>query len=118
MTDKELLKLAAKAMGYKWNESTAKKREEKGIVDLFITEPTIKTAWNPLDNSQYAFDLAVKLRIDIHFIKQIKGIYTHDRAITWIDDRTRFDEPMLDEMAATRRAVVRAAAEIGKQLNP
>lgn len=69
--------------------------------------------WNPLVDDGDALRLAVTLRIDIHFDKQ-------SEASPWMvccdwDFYEPFDAPGCDG-EATRRAIVRAAAEIGQQM--
>lgn len=118
MTDKELLELAAKAMGYKWCEKTAKIRDEMGVLDLWITEPTLKTSWNPLKSKGYAYalDVMAKLCIDVTFEKKSE-FHAHDRVIAWSDIHTRHDEFITGNPAdALCRAITRAAAEIGKSM--
>jgi hypothetical protein len=86
MTDKELLELAAKAAG------------------LEVVTPTMLAhgQWNPLTDDGDALRLAVKLRLTPHI----------DGNLTDCEDCTvaHLDDPY----AATRRAITRAAAEIGK----
>lgn len=104
MTDRELLELAAKAAGIDawWSEPF-------GFM-LLRTDGNRK--WSPLDNDGDALRLAVKLRLMVG--------HSQARAIAKLG--TGFDDPGFaeahgdDPTAATRRAIVLAAAEIGKQL--
>jgi hypothetical protein len=92
MTDKELLELAAKAAGIvgRWDEEA----------DCFVPRDG-PIFWNPLTDDGDALRLAVKLGIRIDF--QGSSVKADDHVCT-----------ALDVYAATRRAIVRAAAEIGK----
>lgn len=109
MTDRELLELAAKAAGI---EGTYREHEWfPGIV-----EPVIgggDQPWNPLISDQQALRLAVKLRIGVHF-----NVYRkEDCAIAGSDGSYQEQKLCDDPCAATRRAIVRAAAEIGRMKN-
>lgn len=118
-TDRELLEMAAKAAGlepgndvwqYAWNPQAdcLVRRNANGS----------DTAWNPLTDDGDALRLAVKLRLDLYNY----GPPVHDEA--HVDaihmDGATFGEATEelgdDPYAATRRAVVRAAAEIGKAM--
>lgn len=75
--------------------------------------------WNPLTDDGDALRLAVKLRLDIAFVG------TTLVEVCWFDQSaftTRFAEESINdaqgEREATRRAIVRAAAEIGAQAHP
>lgn len=92
MNDRELLELAAKAAGI---DTTRCLQYEDGAFDW----PGKVGRWNPLTDDGDAFRLAVKLGIDV-FPWQNK---THDERTIGIE-------------AATRRAIVRAAAEIGRNI--
>jgi hypothetical protein len=94
MTDKELLELAAKAAGlprrswdYEWC------RSHGHMV-------TFSDIWNPLTDDGDALRLAVRLGMFMRSI--VKDI-----------PRSEYDA---DPYAATRRAITRAAAEIGKAM--
>jgi len=104
MTDRELLELAARAAGgisagikfsYRYNQ--------------FFTGYDTKTqrkVWNPLTDDRDALRLAVKLNI----------INTRASGYEW----PIFDMFVRDNdnpYAATRRSIVRAAAEIGRNCN-
>lgn len=96
MTDREFLELSAKAIGdtSEWRRVLNHDLLRADMGDGF--EP-----WNPLTDDGDALRLAVDLEIDIehavaHFV------------------RFSSKEFILDKYAATRRAIVRAAAEIGK----
>ena len=99
MNDSELLEAAAKAAGY----------VPQGMEDGRLYVFGLQDGWNPLDNDGDAFRLAVKLRMHISHYQG--GTVTADQ---WgrerREDCSREGE---DYSAATRRAVVRAAAEIG-----
>ena len=105
MTDRELLEWAAKAAGIElWHEDVftdglTKKVSANGII-----------RWHPLTNDGDAFRLAVQLRfeVDVYYGEVASGD-EGDRRQTLIGDDT-------DRCAATRRAIVRAAAEIGKDM--
>ena len=103
MNDRELLELAAKAAGtiYVDGESWD---EEAG--------------WNPLTDDGDALRLAVKLRIMLN--REINCGYDIVEAIgPERDDMTchcSTESIEGDPYAATRRAIVRAAAEIGRSL--
>ena len=104
MTDKEQLKLAAKAadIQIEWDESLDSwviPNDEDGWFSI--------VRWDPLDNSTQALNLAVELRLDI----LIRGIET---LVPFKDLKgVKHGE---NPYAATRRAIVRAAAEIGKNI--
>ena len=96
MTDRELLELASKACGLE---------EAKMRIEF--------NQWNPLEDDGDALRLAVKLKIPIQFPDWT------DVTRTWgsKDCLDAFDEPHgTDPLAATRRAIVRAAAEIGRNM--
>lgn len=112
-SDRELLELAAKAVGYDTTHPANAKR-------LTFTPPidalwirNISMGWNPLEGDGDALRLAVKLHIDIrHFMYE-------DGCMDCLVDRLGrgFQEKFTDDhAAATRRAIVRAAAEIGKAI--
>lgn len=117
MTDKELLELAANAIGHKlyWTGE-----EGYGYSFLYFG-PDISNwtpfsghdkfelgktkRWNPLLDDGDALRLAVKLGIQAW----------RDDDIIWCNsERFGFEDD--DPYAATRRAIVRAAAEIGKDV--
>lgn len=113
MTDKELLELAAKAGGIEGEYCEFHKHPECTFV-CGIGDPARYAwgdyLWNSLNNDGDALRLAVKLciradmRTDVCFIE--------DWGVTvWSDECGN------DLYAATRRAITRAAAEIGKGMN-
>ncbi len=109
-TDKELLELAAKAAGFLSKNSDGviyihRKRNPK---DDWIE-------WNPLQDDGDAQRLAVKLRIAVDYYERLHK--TECVCAAWIYGATggaEHEELGGDPYAATRRAIVRAAAEIGK----
>lgn len=89
MTDKELLELAANAAGCSYSQ--------------------VEDIWNPLTDDGDALRLAVKLRLHVSVFADAIGIGTPGYGYIetkWIDD----------PYAATSRAIVRAAAELGKAM--
>lgn len=91
MNDKELLELAAKAAGL------------LHLINAEVFGGEYAGQWNPLDDDGDALRLAVKLNITVHpgFVYMPTG--------RLFDFRDYANQP-----AATRRAIVRAAAEIGR----
>lgn len=107
MTDKELLELAAKAA-----DMDVEYMEGFGFLHCFNEYDKV---WNPLTDDGDALRLAVKLHMKVY----VGEVYPWDSKIAdyshkyqGICDET--EEP--DPYAATRRAIVRAAAEIGRTL--
>ncbi|WP_312601109.1 hypothetical protein [Pseudomonas luteola] len=104
MSDRELLELAAKAAGYKVKFGASG--------DPYIQAGINTRAWNPLTDDGDALRLAVKLKI--RFEAHPRWPYV---AAFALDIADRFEEEVSgDEMSATRRAIVRAAAEIGRAM--
>lgn len=99
MQDLELLTLAAKAVG----------EQVVGVVEGGVLLYGIQYPWSPLTDDGDALRLAVRLSMTI----DIGG--DSSEAVTPIHWYVEQHEG--DPMAATRRAIVRAAAEIGKQSN-
>lgn len=93
--DRELLELAAKAAGY--NDP------------IFVK--MIGKIWNPLTDDGDALRLAVKLGMMLDDVT--KG-YMSGCVVAVSDGGTCYEQREPDPYAATRRAIVRAAAEIGK----
>ena len=108
--DRELLNSAAKAIGIEliWDASP-EAYSPWFIIDGFAD------IWNPLDNDRDALRMAVKLEIELSSAYDA-GMNAY--AGYSIDDDMKYViEPTgEDPYAATRRAIVRAAAEIGKAM--
>jgi hypothetical protein len=100
MNDRELLELAAKAAGYRMD-----------VDGLFYEpgEPTMQN-WNPIEDDGDALRLAVKLGMQMYIWQPNDGLGVHYTEI----NRTTKEPHACDSQAATRRAIVRAAAEIGR----
>ena len=104
MTDRELLELAAKAAGIELYV------DERGY--WLIEENGEHWYWNPLTDDGDALRLAVKLGISFKVFLQLNQVWAdHHMLGNWIEEKLGEDP-----CAATRRAIVRAAAEIGKNL--
>ncbi len=105
MTNKELLELAAKAIGKKliWH---------KDLQPYCCLDDVIDNGeWTPLTDDGDALRLAVKLHIDVlhRFVggQRVEALAPGGPVkVEYCDEKTR--------EAATRRAITRAAAEIGK----
>ena len=109
MTDKELLELAAKAAGIsiKWDENWNCFMRDARPVQEFDSE---WLPWRPLTDDGDALRLAVKLGL----IVDTHGMYV--RVCFPFGENLSHESKGDDPYAATRRAIVRAAAEIGKTL--
>ena len=108
MTDRQLLELAAAAAGlspdlFTWDEQT------ECIKYQYKSELTDGHLWNPLTDDGDALRLAVKLGIHLQFAMDYAVAYAGSVHAKQFTERCGNDEK-----AATRRAIVRAAAEIGK----
>jgi hypothetical protein len=114
MTDRELLEAAAKAAGYAdaqfrniegWGGVRYGRKETMWSQTLF--EEDGSGYWNPLVDDGDALRLAVKLGIEIG------NYHQYDRALAFIGSQRgsgEYWEVGDDPAAATRRAIVRAAA--------
>lgn len=106
MTDNELLELAAKAVGIDPSEEL---NTETGNMVL------LEHRWNPLIDDGDALRLAVRLNLFI-------DLCYPDKTCGWVGDyksgvcKTLEEPENADPYAATRRAIVRAAADIGKEM--
>lgn len=99
MNDRELLELAARAAG----------------IDPVLAEPInfstgVEYYWNPLTDDGDALRLAVKLGLHVKVCRRM--VLVEQREVG--DDK--IEQLHSDPYAATRRAIVRAAAEIGKSM--
>jgi hypothetical protein len=106
MTDRELLEAAAKAIGL---EVICHASYPNGGAYVKGMEDD----WNPLTDSGDAFELAVKLNLQIH--PSDDETWVSNPAAPLAEDvvcETYKGDPMI----AARRAIVRAAARIGKEM--
>ena len=113
MNEREMLELAAKAAGY---EVLAGKQAERDAIScggagLYIKG--VSTCWNPLEDDGDALRLAVRLNMGLSIPVMRTPMVD---VITFHDSRINVRESCEDPCAATRRAIVRAAAEIGKSM--
>jgi hypothetical protein len=103
MDDRTLLELAARAAGVE-----GKVEEVQGTAVIYLPACQI---WNPLNDDADALRLAVKLRLCVK-------VYT-DCSIAGTDHtvngREMTADSAADPCAATRRAIVRAAAALAQQ---
>ena len=125
MTDRELLELAAKAAGISWKpaETDAGKMCELkfGLWLNIVQEPTESTRrrFNPLNDDGDALRLAVDLRMLVDIRYRSPGAIRYNSVTYWVDPLLgqviEFGDMETCLRAATRRAIVRAAAELAKQ---
>ena len=119
MTDRELLELAAKAAGvavHHWSHVDCPDCPDAVpvLTDGINTEIVV---WNPLADDGDALRLAVSQRLKIdhnHPEDQNLWVAVRDRRFVACSIE-RFDDES-QRSAATRRAIVRAAAEIGRAM--
>jgi len=103
MNERELLELAAKAVGY-----------EPSMPELIGMD-----GWNPLDSDADAFRLAVKLKLIVTFADGGSGphVCAGQRLGPFSNETLPVKMFALDEeLACTRRAITRAAAAIGEAM--
>lgn len=106
MTDRFLLELAAKAAGLivEWNDDLDEWQMDYGI--------GFAECWNPLEDDGDALRLAVALRLDISPQPdgkvEVSNQWDRPEELRWA-----WEAYGDDAQAATRRAIVKAAAEIG-----
>jgi 2,4-dienoyl-CoA reductase-like NADH-dependent reductase (Old Yellow Enzyme family) len=120
MTDRELIELAAKAAGLKINESMQAERDaliHPYTAGLWIDE--VSTSWNPIKDDAQALRLAVSLQLTIcnEHIKAgaVYCLNADEKEFQCVYSGTSLDENVIpNDFEATRRAIVLAAAEIGK----
>ena len=112
-SDRELLELAAQAAGlqlcgYSWIGENEDDDECEVLESAFVKlhpEQELATKWNPLTDDGDALRLAVKLHMQVSITTESCRAETMPVLGVRVNDK--------DEMAATRRAIVRAAAAIG-----
>ena len=104
-TDRELLELAAKAAGIdvRWYQGDCLRVADK--CNGFAGK------WNPITDDGDALRLAVKLKFDILYYDTMIRVYPRLPKCIVIHQEVG-DDPY----AATRRAIVRAAAGIGRSM--
>ncbi|MNM84550.1 hypothetical protein D3C81_966410 [compost metagenome] len=99
MTDNELIALAAKAAGAEWSDYSDQTPDHWQIQHA----DKVWRMWSPLTDDGDAFRLAVHLAL-------FNGAQMfHFRSLE------RFGNPHATELECTRRAIVLAAAEIGRR---
>lgn len=118
MTDREMLELAAKAAGIT-NLMLGNYSDEYGFPFSGADDDNETYQWwNPFTDDGDALRLAVKLGLDVCIDTDMEDV-PRTQVIVFIGTSSSpFDKVELhgDKYAATRRAIVRAAAEIGAQL--
>ncbi len=103
MTDRELLELAAKATGLDYSSQDGR------VSDWRPGRENVLVLWNPLTDDGDALRLAVKLGFCISPPDPyLNKVYVSAYGTGAVEDCG--DDPY----AATRRAIVRAAAELGR----
>ena len=103
--EREMLELAAKAAGFKIISV------QHGKLNCHDWRCKRNFHWNPLTDDGDAQRLAVKLEMMVDTVNRVVAGYLSDVCIE-ID----YDEQEKDPYAATRLAIVRAAAEIGRNM--
>jgi len=117
MSDRELLELAAKAIGLDTGHSMNAERMalDPPVTSLLVTRrgELVSTAWNPLKDDGQALRLALSLRLTIK-----PDVAPRALVITPCDfGRREIGNSSESDLAANvRRAIVRAAAEIGRAM--
>ncbi len=116
MTDREMLELAAKAAewqlcGYSWIGQNEDDDECEILESAFVKthpEQELATKWNPLTDDGDALRLAVRLHMQVSVTTESCRAETLPCLGVRVNDS--------DENLATRRAVVMAAAAVGREM--
>ena len=110
MTDREMLEMAARSISivgkyvtHYDNGEYQYSGETEGIA--YIREDRREVVWNPLSDDGDALRLAVKLKLYVDWSSPNDNMVYVTGCAEQLDD---------DQYAAIRRAIVRAAAEIGE----
>jgi hypothetical protein len=118
MTDRELLELAAKACGLyrEWKEPDYEVQWNGN--GLWCSGMGKGLLWNPLDDDGDALRLAVKLGMEVYIDTHPDGCEcTEAYSVTYgISNGRSIVNHNGDVYSATRRAIVRCAAEIGRNM--
>lgn len=121
MTDREMLELAAKAAGillcgYSWIGENEDDEECEILEAAFVKhhqEQELASKWNPLADDGDALRLAARLnfRIDIQggTVRIVDGL-DNEHYLSGIATNQE------DQMKGVRRAITRAAAQVGKEM--
>ncbi len=126
MTDRELLELAAKAAGVQYTANSDEYYKNRAFFGLWLTyehESSVyaqRYYWNPLTDDGDALRLAVKLGLTVCNEHESAGSVCctrGDGVFPAVYSGEVGDPPGITEndYAATRRAIVRAAAELVKR---
>ena len=112
MTDRELLEAAAKAAGMHFEDGRQLNPKKYLVCPIGSNPIDCSRGWNPLTDDGDALRLAVKLAGKLPFVIHIQelGCMASDCDMA---DAFESNENNSDPYAATRRAIVTAAAEIG-----
>lgn len=115
-SDRELLELAAKAIGYattsSWNADRMKMATPVIALVVHNDGELVSTGWDPLNEDGPALRLAVKLGLSVYCpdVDDETAVVRNFAGVSVMELATK------DPCAATRRAIVRAAAEIGRAM--
>jgi hypothetical protein len=110
-SDRELLELAAVAARIKLDLTLRPDGKPLGCSERGLAIDEAPGWWNPLISDADALRLAVKLRIGIGDREAVTAFHRQSMSIGSV-----YVEEFGDPIAATRRAIVRAAAEIGRTM--
>jgi len=108
--DRELLHLAARAIGAVHVDDV----EGEQWLSLHFADSPVTHGWNALLFYSDTFELQVRLHLSVEVSRRAAIAWVRPQPGAKLIDCT--EEINGDDAAATARAVVRAAAEIGKQL--
>lgn len=114
MTDREMLELAAKAAGYgvEWDAG------ESCFWGYYPDEiRDVDCPWNPLNDDGDALRLAVKLKLAIRPLDKCVFVESDPETLLGQSQFSELEMYGSDAYAATRRAIVRAAAAIGQSMS-
>lgn len=107
MEDRELLELAAEAAGYQpWGSDC------EGY-PIFVVD-SMPIGWNPLTDDADALRLLCKLKLSLNSNSATVGVGGYPPGLDHVFSQEQISDG--DALSAHRRAIVRAAAEIGKAI--
>lgn len=113
MNNLDLLVMAAKAVGIKHVDYKGVDYDGKDGLILVDHVGRHLSDWNPINDDGEALRIAVKLRFKIHHAEMAAIVVPEKFSHSWIGVS---DDDAGDRYAATRLAIVKAAAAIGKTL--